>query len=343
VNAVEIRSPVTPEAIAEAAAVVRRGELVAFPTETVYGLGADATSDAAVAAVFAVKDRPRFNPLIVHVSDHEAAEALADFDDRARFLAGKFWPGPLTLVLPRRADSGLSLLVSAGLDTVAIRVPAHSLAQALLTAANRPIAAPSANPSGAVSPTTAAHVAEALGDRIAMILDGGPCRVGLESTVLDLTGSSPVLLRPGGLATESIERFLGPLAPAGDGAPRSPGMLARHYAPGLPLRLCAYTAQPGEALLAFGPGADDADLNLSRDGDVQEAAANLFAMLRVLDQQTFSAIAVMPVPERGLGRAINDRLRRAANSAEADDDWNEDRGPAAPCVLPGIENDEDQA
>lgn len=342
-SAAEIRSPLTPAAIAEAAALIRRGELVAFPTETVYGLGADATSDTAVAAVFAVKDRPRFNPLIVHVSDLDAAEALATFDDRARFLAGKFWPGPLTLVLPRRADSGLSLLVSAGLDTVAIRVPAHSLAQALLTAANRPIAAPSANFSGAVSPTTAAHVAEALGDRIAMVLDGGPCRVGIESTVVDLTGNSPVLLRPGGLAMESIERFLGPLTPAGGGAPRSPGMLSRHYAPRLPLRLCAYTAHPGEAMLAFGPGAEDADLNLSRDGDVQEAAANLFATLRTLDRQEFSAIAVMPVPERGLGRAINDRLRRAANRAEADDDWNEDRGPAAPCVLPGIEDEEDQA
>jgi L-threonylcarbamoyladenylate synthase len=341
VSAATTCSPLTPEAIAEAAALIRRGELVAFPTETVYGLGADATSDTAVAAVFAAKGRPRFNPLIVHVSDLDAAEALASFDDRARFLAGKFWPGPLTLVLPRRAGSGLSLLVSAGLDTVAIRVPAHSLAQALLTAANRPIAAPSANPSGAVSPTTAAHVAETLGDRIATILDGGPCHVGVESTVVDLTGSSPVLLRPGGLATESIERFLGPLAPAGGGAPRSPGMLSRHYAPRLPLRLCAYTARPGEALLAFGPSAGDADLNLSLDGDVQEAAANLFAMLRTLDRPEFSAIAVTPVPERGLGRAINDRLRRASARSEFDGDWNEDRGPAAPCVLPGIEEDED--
>jgi L-threonylcarbamoyladenylate synthase len=343
VTGAEIRSPATPEAIAEAAELIRRGELVAFPTETVYGLGADATSDAAVAAVFAVKDRPRFNPLIVHVPGLDAAEALAAFDEQARAVAQKFWPGPLTLVLPRRADSGLSLLVSAGLDTIAIRVPAHSLAQALLTAAGRPIAAPSANPSGAISPTAAAHVAEALGDRIAMVLDGGPCRVGVESTVIDLTGGSPVLLRPGGLAAETIERLVGPLAPAGGGAPRSPGMLARHYAPGLPLRLCAYTAQPGEALLAFGPGADDADLNLSRVGNVQEAAANLFAMLRVLDRPEFSAIAVMPVPERGLGRAINDRLRRAAARSEADDDWNEDRGPAAPCVLPGIEEDEDPA
>jgi L-threonylcarbamoyladenylate synthase len=340
VNAAEIRSPVTPEAIAEAAALIRRGELVAFPTETVYGLGADATSDAAVAAVFAVKDRPRFNPLIVHVASLEAAEALASFDEQARKVAVKFWPGPLTLVLPRRADSGLSLLVGAGLDTVAIRVPAHALAQALLSATGRPIAAPSANPSGAVSPTTAAHVAEGLGERIAVILDGGPCRVGVESTVVDLSEGSPVLLRPGGLAIETIERLVGPLAPAGGGAPRSPGMLARHYAPQRPLRLCAYTAQPGEALLAFGPGADDADLNLSRAGDVREAAANLFAMLRVLDRPEFSAIAVMPVPERGLGRAINDRLRRAATRCEADDEWN-DRGPAAPCVLPGIDEDEE--
>ncbi len=344
--------PVTPEAIAEAAALIRGEKLVAFPTETVYGLGADATSDAAVAAVFAVKDRPRFNPLIVHVPNLDAAETLAMFDERARTVARKFWPGPLTIVLPRRADSGLSLLVSAGLDTVAIRVPAHSLAQALLTAAQRPIAAPSANPSGAISPTSAPHVAEALGDRIAMILDGGRCKVGVESTVIDLTGGSPVLLRPGGLATETIERLVGPLAPPGGGAPRSPGMLARHYAPERPLRLCAYTAQPGEALLAFGPGAGDADLNLSGDGDVQEAAANLFAMLRMLDRPEFSAIAVMPVPERGLGRAINDRLRRAATRSEADggpkaenwpkaDNWNEDRGPAAPCVLPGIEEDDD--
>ncbi|MGF1639697.1 MAG: L-threonylcarbamoyladenylate synthase [Rhodospirillales bacterium] len=339
-NAPPIRLPADAAAIAEAAALLHQGRLVAFPTETVYGLGANARDDAAVAAVFAVKNRPRFNPLIVHVPDLAAAETLAAFDDRACFLAGKFWPGPLTLVLPRRAESGLSPLVSAGLDTVAVRAPAHPIAQALLAAARLPVAAPSANPSGRVSPTTAAHVAESLGQRVALILDGGPCRVGVESTVVGLTGETPVLLRPGGLAAEAIERYLGPLARPRPGAPQAPGLLARHYAPGRPLRLYAHRAQAGEALLAFGPEAADADLNLSARGDLEEAAANLFAMLRILDRPAFSAIAVMPIPDAGLGRAINDRLRRAAAAGAADDGWNDERGPAAPCVLPGLEEDE---
>lgn len=304
-----------PAAIERAARLLRAGKLVAFPTETVYGLGADATSECAVAAVFAAKGRPHFNPLIVHVSGLEAAEALAGFDARARRIATQFWPGPLSLVLPRRDSSGLSLLASAGLDTVAIRVPAHPVAQQLLRAFGRPIAAPSANRSGRVSPTAAMHVAAELGEDIALILDAGRTPVGVESTVLDLTGAAPALLRPGGVTREALEALLGPLATETAGPTRSPGMLASHYAPALPLRLEAAEARPGEALLAFGPAAppDFAEiLSLSRSGDLAEAAANLFAMLRQLDRPRFTGIAVMPIPDKGLGRAINDRLRRAA-------------------------------
>ena len=308
----------TQEAIERAAELLRAGALVAFPTETVYGLGGDATNDAAVAAIFAAKGRPHFNPLIVHVPGLAEAAALALFDARARRTAERFWPGPLSLVLPRRPDSGLSLLASAGLDTVALRAPAHPVAQRLLRAAGRPIAAPSANRSGRISPTTAEHVAAELGDRAALILDGGPCTIGLESTVLDLTEARPALLRPGGVPVEALTEMFGNIAmPAqGETSPRSPGRLASHYAPSLPLRLDATSARAGEALLAFSPG--DAPpgfaevLFLSRSGDLVEAAANLFAMLRRLDRPEFSGIAVMPIPERGLGRAINDRLRRAA-------------------------------
>jgi L-threonylcarbamoyladenylate synthase len=309
-----------PAAIERGARLLRSGALVAFPTETVYGLGADATNGRAVAAIFAAKGRPHFNPLIVHVSGLREAEALAEFDERARRLAAHLWPGPLSLVLRRRDDSRLSLLASAGLDTVAIRAPAHPVAQALLRAAGRPIAAPSANRSGRVSPTEAAHVAAELGDAVALILDGGRTAIGLESTVLDLTGEAPLLLRPGGVTLEELENLLGPIAAATiaaakTAAPRSPGMLASHYAPSLPLRLSATEARPGEALLAFGPAAPPGfalTLWLSRSGDLAEAAANLFAMLRQLDQPTFTGIAVMPIPEHGLGRAINDRLARAA-------------------------------
>jgi L-threonylcarbamoyladenylate synthase len=322
-------------ALAEAGHRLRAGELVAFPTETVYGLGADATSDAAVARVFAVKARPRFNPLIVHVADLAAAEHLARVDARAQRLAERFWPGPLTMVLRRSENADLSLLVSAGLDTVALRIPDHPVAQALLTVAGRPIAAPSANVSGRISPTTAAHVAADLGGRVALILDGGACRVGLESTVIDLSGPETVLLRPGGAAIEDLEAIVGPIAVAGAGPVRSPGMLRRHYAPGRPLRLNAAEARPGEALLGFGPDAGRATLNLSRRGDLVEAAANLFAMLRALDNELgYTGIAVAPIPEQALGLAINDRLRRAAAPA---DDWNDDRGPAAPCVLPTMD------
>ena len=307
--------PATPEAIAEAGALLAGGRLVAFPTETVYGLGSDATDDRAVAAIFAAKGRPSFNPLIIHVAEPGAAEALVTVDDRARALMERLWPGPLTLVLPRRAGSPVSLLASAGLDSLAIRLPAHPVARALIAAAGRPPAGPSANRSGSVSPTAAAHVAQSLGGRVAMIVDGGPCRVGVESTVLDLCHDRPVLLRPGGLTPEALAEALGamPLSPAADPAlPRSPGMLSSHYAPGLPVRLDAAAAEPGEALLAFGAAPSGAVLNLSPSGDLEEAAANLFAMLRALDRPDFTGIAVMPIPAHGLGLAINDRLRRAA-------------------------------
>jgi L-threonylcarbamoyladenylate synthase len=305
------------EAIGRAARLIRAGELVAFPTETVYGLGGDATSETAVARIFAAKGRPHFNPLIVHVPGLAEAETLAVFDERARIAARRFWPGPLSLVLMRRADSGLSLLASAGLDSVALRAPAHAVAQAMLRAAGRPIAAPSANRSGRVSPTTAAHVAAELGDGIAMILDGGACPVGIESTVLDLTGPTPALLRPGGVTLEQLTEIFGHIetSPPGENTPRAPGRLPSHYAPGLPLRLDAVSARPGEALLAFGPEPPPGFaemLCLSRSGDLAEAAANLFLMLRQLDRPEFTGIAVMPIPDEGLGRAINDRLRRAA-------------------------------
>jgi len=310
-------SATTPEAIARAAALLRAGRLVAFPTETVYGLGGDATNERAVAAIFAAKGRPRFNPLIVHVPGLAEAEALAVFDERARRAARRFWPGPLSLVLRRRDDSGVALLACAGLDTIAIRAPAHGVAQALLRATGRPIAAPSANRSGRVSPTEAEHVAAELGDRVVLILDGGRTRVGLESTVLDLSGASPALLRPGGVGIEELSALFGRIAAPGAAPPRSPGMLASHYAPSLPLRLEAVAARPGEALLAFGPDAPPGFAEiawLSRSGDLAEAAANFFAMLRRLDRPSFTGIAVMSIPERGLGRAINDRLRRAAAS-----------------------------
>jgi L-threonylcarbamoyladenylate synthase len=308
-------APAGAAAIARAAALLRVGRLVAFPTETVYGLGGDATNDHAVAAIFAAKDRPRFNPLIVHVCDLAEAERLAVFSSPAGHAAARFWPGPLTLVLPRQSDVGLSLLASAGLDTVAIRVPAHPVAQALLRETGRPIAAPSANRSGRVSPTEAVHVAEDLGNDLSLILDDGPTPVGLESTVLDLSVKAPALLRPGAVTLEALTELLGPIALPAVAPPKSPGMLASHYAPRLSVRVAATEARPGEALLAFGPDAPPGFaqvLWLSRTGDLAEAAANLFAMLRRFDRPRFTGIAVMPIPEHGLGRAINDRLRRAA-------------------------------
>lgn len=298
--------------IARAARLLAAGELVAFPTETVYGLGGDARSDLAVARIFQAKGRPSFNPLIVHLPDLAAVETVAEVSSTARDLAAAFWPGPLTLVLPLR-DGAVSPLVTAGLPTVAVRVPAHPLAQRLLRAFGGPVAAPSANPSGRVSPTRADHVLEGLDGRIAAVLDGGPCAVGLESTIL-LPDPEPVLLRPGGLPVEALEAALGaPLAMGGDaGQPTSPGQLASHYAPDAALRLNATEARPGEVLVGFGPvkGA----LSLSETGDLVAAAARLFHALREADRLAGPGgrIAFAPVPETGLGRAINDRLRRAA-------------------------------
>jgi L-threonylcarbamoyladenylate synthase len=307
--------------LARAARAIRAGRLVAFPTETVYGLGGDALSDRAVAAVYAAKSRPRFNPLIVHVASWREAARIVQFDRRAHVLADAFWPGPLTLVLARRSGSAISWLASAGLDTLAVRVPDHPVAQRLLMHAGRPIVAPSANASGRVSPTTAAHVAESLksrrnGARLALILDGGACPVGVESTVVDLSGAKPVLLRHGGVPREDIERLIGRLAKPGRGPARSPGQLKSHYAPRLTLRLNARHPREGEAFLAFGAvprGVDPKSvMNLSAKRDLAEAAANLFAMLRAIDRPRFKRIAVAPIPARGLGAAINDRLARAA-------------------------------
>jgi L-threonylcarbamoyladenylate synthase len=308
-------APANSRTIIRAAELLRAGRLVALPTETVYGLGGDATNERAVAQIFAAKGRPRFNPLIVHVPGLAEAETVAVFDDRARRATALLGPGPLTLVLPRRRGCAVSLLACAGLDTVAVRAPAHPVAQALLRATGRPIAAPSANRSGWVSSTEAVHVAEELGACVAVILDGGRSPVGLESTVLDLSVASASLLRPGAVTLEELTELLGPIAAPERGAAKSPGMQASHYAPSLPLRLDAVVAHPGEALLAFGPSAPPGSVEvlwLSRSGDLAEAAANLFAMLRRLDRPEFAGIAVTPIPERGLGRAINDRLRHAA-------------------------------
>jgi L-threonylcarbamoyladenylate synthase len=308
----------------DAAALLRAGALVAFPTETVYGLGADACNGRAVAEIFAAKGRPHFNPLICHFADAESAFAEVRADARARALAARFWPGPLTLVLPRRADCRVELLAGAGLDTLAVRVPAHDLALAMLRAFGGPVAAPSANRSGRVSPTSPAHVMEELGGRIAAILDGGDCAVGVESTVLDLSAGGAALLRPGGVPVESIEAVIGPvgrpLPPEAAPAPtlRSPGLLLSHYAPVLPLRLEAREVGADEALLAFGPPLPGAaiteQLSLARDD--REAARNLFGALRRLDAEGrrlgLRGIAAMPVPGGGLAPAIRDRLARAA-------------------------------
>ena len=299
-----------------AAALLAEGRLVAFPTETVYGLGADAAQGQAVAEVYAAKGRPRFNPLIVHVADGAAAARLGVFDALAERLAAAFWPGPLTLVVPRREGAGLSDLVSAGQPTVALRVPAHPVAQGLLAAFGGGLAGPSANPSGRVSPTTAAHVLEGLGGRIAAVVDGGACPVGVESTIVGLAGGVPRLLRPGGLPVEALEACLGaPLAVAGEGdRPEAPGMLASHYAPRARLRLAPEGPRAEEVWIGFGSGAEGAAFNLSASGDLTEAAAGLFAALRAADAAAGpgGVIAASPVPEHGLGRAINDRLRRAA-------------------------------
>ena len=300
--------------IAAAARCLGQGGLVAFPTETVYGLGADAANGEAIARLYAAKGRPAFNPLIAHVADVAAARRIGRFDAAAEKLAAAFWPGPLTLVLPKQPDCTIADLALAGLDTVAVRVPAHPIARALLAAFGGAVVAPSANRSGHVSPTSAQHVLADLRGRIDMVIDGGPCAVGVESTIVACLGE-PALLRPGGVARADIERMLGgTLATAeivDDDAPLAPGMLASHYAPKARLRLNADTARTGEALLGFG-AAPGATLNLSPRGDLVEAAANLFSHLRALDAGGAKAIAVMTVPHEGLGEAINDRLARAA-------------------------------
>ena len=306
--------------LAAAAAHLQAGQLVAFPTETVYGLGGDASNERAVAAIYRAKGRPPANPLIVHAANRSAAELLARFDARAARLADRFWPGALTLVLPRAEHCGAVKRVSAGLATIAVRVPDHPLALALLDAAGVPLAAPSANRSGRVSATTAQHAAEGLATHVAMVIDGGACPIGIESTVLGLAGGAPVLFRPGAIDREAIEAVVGPLdrpeisAQGVAGLP-APGLMDRHYAPSLPLRLEAREVGPGEALLAFGPHAVTgaaAERNLSPNGDLREAAVNLFRMLRELDRPEYRAIAVMPIPDHARGSAINDRLRRAA-------------------------------
>jgi L-threonylcarbamoyladenylate synthase len=295
--------------IARAAELLRQGAVVAFPTETVYGLGADARNGTAVARVFEAKGRPSFNPLIVHVADAEQARQLVNWTDAAEQLATAFWPGPLSLVLPLRDGHGLSSLVTAGLPTVALRVPADPAAQALLQAFGGPVAAPSANPSGRISPTTAAHVKSGLGRRVSAILDNGPCSVGLESTIVSAM-DTPRLLRAGGLPVEAIEAALGYALRAADGAGiTAPGQLASHYAPEARLRLDANGPRGNEVFLGFGPMT--CDLNLSPSGDLLEAAANLFSHLHELDRSK-RPIAVAPVPQKGLGLAINDRLKRAA-------------------------------
>lgn len=306
--------PPTPDGLARAAALLRAGGLVAFPTETVYGLGGDARNDRAVAAIFAAKGRPSFNPLIVHVPDLAAAQRIAQFDARAVALAERFWPGPLTLVLPLRDGAGISPLVTAGLATVALRVPAHPVAQGLLRAFGGPLAAPSANPSGKVSPTQAGHVLAGLAGRIAAVVDGGACAVGVESTILGLDGQ-PALLRPGGVTVEALEAALGhPLVAGGsETRPNAPGQLASHYAPGAPVRLDVTRPVVGEVWVGFGP-CPGATLTLSESGDLVEAAARLFHILRQADEVAGEGgrIAFAPIPDQGLGRAINDRLRRAA-------------------------------
>lgn len=318
------------KSVMQAAEILANGGLVGMPTETVYGLAANALDGKAVAKIFEAKGRPSFNPLITHVNDVDAVLELAEMSDHARALADVFWPGPLTMILLRRDDSGLSDLVTAGLPTVAVRVPSHKTARALIKACGFPIAAPSANKSGTLSPTAPMHVAQSLGDKVDLILADGASSVGLESTVVDCSGETPVVLRPGGITAEDISDVLGfkveyDLGEKGEDV-KSPGQLLKHYAPSIPVRLNAVDLEDGEALLSFGSikfmgvcggGAandlpDDQMRHLSKDGDLYEAAANLFAYLRELDKPEYKAIAVMNIPNTGIGIAINDRLQRAA-------------------------------
>lgn len=317
----DLLSP-TPDGLARAAALLRAGELVAMPTETVYGLAGDARSDTAVAAIFAAKGRPRFNPLIVHLADLAQVGQIAEITPLVAPLA-PLWPGPLTLVLPLRKDAGLSPLVTAGQDTVALRLPAHPVARALLRAFGGPLAAPSANPSGRISPTAPAHVLAGLGGRIAAVLDGGDCDVGVESTILDATGTGLRLLRAGGVSAETIEALTGTTLETDpvtdDQAPTAPGQLSSHYAPRGRVRLGVTEPDADEIWIGFGAYGADPALNLSPEGDTTEAAARLFGLLHRADAIAGETghIAVAPVPETGLGQAINDRLRRAAAPRQA--------------------------
>ena len=295
----------------QAAEALRRGELLILPTETVYGLAADASNAEAVAAIFEAKGRPRFNPLIAHVADAVQAEDVAVFDDRARALAEAFWPGPLTLVAPVRDRERVCDLARAGLDSVAVRVPGHARARAVIAAFGGPVVAPSANRSGRPSPTTFADAVEETGAFAGDAVDGGPCAVGVESTVVSVLDGRVTLLRPGAVTRDEIEALVGPLSAGGEGH-RSPGRLALHYAPDAPVRIEALDRRPGEILLGFGPGVGDPRWSLSPDGDVRQAAANLFRLLREADREKPAGIAVSPVPDTGLGEAVNDRLRRAA-------------------------------
>lgn len=323
----------TSEAIEKAGRLIRDGYLVAFPTETVYGLGANALDGKAVARIFEAKGRPSINPVIVHVADMAEAEKLVQMNEAARMVAASFWPGPITMILPRAENCPVSELCSAGLPTLAIRIPSHKTALALLKSSGVPIAAPSANRSGTISPTTPLRVHESLGDAVDMILADGACAVGLESTVLDLSDETPVVLRPGGVTAEQISQVLNITVAHDFGAhdkPKSPGQLLRHYAPSIPVRLNAVDVQPGEALLGFGSlkfmgvkgGGYVSDLpdtqwrNLSETGDLHEAASNLFRMLHELDRKDHKAIAVMNIPDKGIGIAINDRLRRASDASK---------------------------
>ncbi len=316
--------PADDQVIARAAQLLRQGALVAIPTETVYGLGGDASNDDAVAAIFAAKGRPQFNPLIVHGAGFEEMETYVEFSPLATKLGRHFWPGALTLVLPRKENCGLSLLVSAGLRTVAVRVPAAAVSLAILKQAKVPVAAPSANLSGTISPTTAAHVENSLGSSVELIVDDGDCDLGLESTIVGFSGLGPVLLRPGAISAEDIENVLEqPLirSAQNNGTPQSPGQLPSHYAPRARLRLNATEAQDHEALLGFGPGmpaTGKLSINLSQSGNLTQAAARLFSALHELDKSGVERIAVMPVPHTGLGEAINDRLTRAAAPREQD-------------------------
>lgn len=299
--------------IKEASNFLRAGELVAFPTETVYGLGADATNDTAVAKIFEIKGRPQFNPLISHLPSAQHAFELGDFSTIAKQLASTFWPGPITFVVPRSNNCPISWLTSAGLETIAIRVPDHPVARELLELANVPVAAPSANISGRISPTRSDHVREEFGSNIFSILEGGDCRVGLESTVLDLSGSTPILLRPGRITQKQLETRIGKIKIATEiDAISSPGMLASHYAPEAEVRIGVTAFMEGEAFLGFGETSFELYPNLSPRGDLVEAASNLFHMMRELDKKNPKCIAVAPIPNEGLGLAINDRLQRAA-------------------------------